>query len=140
MKYRRVKGYKYKLEADYKVSVPVNVNCHNDYISLDRGVLIIKFSYAWDGSSIPLKKYFSWVYDFDKHCKTASLVHDSLCQLMRENLLDKKFKELIDGIYRDMCIEGGLSKRNADRRYKYLRRYGDPYIRNIDKRGKVFEI
>ena len=140
MKYSKTKGYKFKLEADEKVLVDIPANCHNDYISLDQGVLIIKFSYAWDGSTIPLKKWFSWLYDFDKYCKMASLVHDSLCQLMREDLLDKKHKELIDSIYRDMCIKGGLSKRNADRRYKCLRKYGDPYIRNIDKRNEIFTI
>ena len=142
MKYSRTKGYKFKLEEDFKAYVEILTNCHNDYISLNEGVLIIKYAYAWDGSSIPLKRFVPrWVYDFDKYCKIASLVHDSLCQLMREGVLPKQSKEYIDGLYRDMAIEGGLSKRNADRRYRWLRKFGDAYIEKEEHpRDEIFEV
>lgn len=141
MKYSLVKKYKYKLAEDYKTYVDLPVNAYNDYISLDEGVLIVKKGYLWDGSSIPLKRFIPvWVYDFDKYCKEASVTHDGLSQLMREGLLPKQYKEYIDGLYRDMCIGGGLSKRNADRRYEWLRKFGDPYIEKEENpRNKIFE-
>ncbi len=142
MKYSKTKGYKYKLEKDEKAYVELFTNCHNDYISLDEGVLIIKHGYAWDGSSIPLKRFIpSWLYNFDKYCKTASLVHDALSQLMREGLLPKQGKEYIDGLYEEMAIDGGLSVRNADRRYRWLRKFGDSYIElETHPRNEIFEV
>ena len=140
MKYRELTGYKYELLEDMRFNIPgITEQSHNDYISLDNGNLIIKERYAWDGSSIPSKKVlkrFGW--DADKFCKTASLVHDAFCQLMREGLLDKKYKQYADSLYRDMCILGGMGKRQADIRYWALRKFGDRGIqKRKNPRGKV---
>ena len=141
MKYSKTKGYKYKLEADEKILLSITADAYNGYISLDKGILIIKKAYLWDGSSIPFKKYLGGLWDFDKYCKRASLVHDAISQLMREGLLSKDFKEYADGLYRDMCIKGGMRIGTANRRYKYLRKFGDPYIqREKHTRDEIFEI
>ena len=59
MKYRKTKGYKFILHEDEKFEVPqIQETAWNDYISLDKGILIVKKGYAWDGSSVPGKKYF----------------------------------------------------------------------------------
>ena len=142
MKYRVLRNYKYCLVEDEQRHVEIFENAHNDYISLNHGSLIIKVGFAWDGSSVPLKRFIpQWVYDFDKYCKIASLVHDSLCQLIREELLSKSHKRYIDGLYRDMCIEGGMSKRQANLRYRILRMAPDAGI-SIRKypRGKIMEV
>ena len=159
MKYSLVRKYKYKLEVDYAITISIDYDCHNSYISLDKQKLIIKWAYLWDGSSIPHKKWVpKWIYDFDKYCKDASLAHDALCQLMREDLLPKSFKEMADGIYRDEIIkyveEKVLTKlkpkkarrllkrvkRMANRRYRWLRKFGDGGIeKERYPRNTVFE-
>ncbi len=61
-----------------------------DFIELSKeGRLVIKEKYAWDGAT------FAWDWGF----KIASLVHDSLYQLIRKGLLDKKMKLSADLIY-----------------------------------------
>ena len=142
MRYRKTKGYKYLLVKDEQrqlgyINIP-GMAAHK-YITLDDGELTIREGYAWDGSSVPLKKWFSWIWDSDKHCKTASLVHDALCQLMRESLISKSYKEFADGLYRDMCIEGGMSKFQAGLRYKALRSAGEWGItKRKNPRDKVY--
>jgi len=54
MKYRETRGYEYILHEDMQLDIQIFEDAHNDYISLDKGRLIIKEGYAWDGSSIPL--------------------------------------------------------------------------------------
>ncbi len=146
-RYRETKGYKYLLVEDERTEIPgiPDEQCHNNYISLDHGRLILKEGYAWDGSSIPLKKIIRrasfGLIDFDKYCKTASLVHDAFCQLMREGLLDKKYKRYVDSFYKYMCMLGGMGKREAHFRYRCLRKFGDRGIqKRKNPRGKVFEI
>lgn len=143
MKYRFTKGYNLLLEEDEQTEIPgiSDEQCHNDYISLDHGILILKKGYAWDGSTVPLKKLYKWIWDSDKYCKKASLIHDSFCQLMREGLLDKKYKRYVDGFYKYMCMLGGMGKRQANLRYWFLRKSGDWGIRKRkNPRGKVYEI
>ena len=128
MKFMKLEGYKYKLAEDEKVFVDIFVDCHNDYISLDKGILIIKRGYAWDGSSIPLKSFYKWILDSDKYCKEASLVHDAGCQLMREGLMPKTLKDKIDRAYQQRCIQGGMGKRQAGLRYWAISKFGKRYI------------
>ncbi len=131
MKYSEIKHCKYILREDFRIKIPgiPDEQCHNDYISLDHGNLIIKYSYAWDGSSIPLKKWYSWIWDSDKYCKTASLVHDAFCQLMQAGMLDKKYKAYVDGFYKYMCMLGGMGKHQANMRYWFLRKSGTRFLR-----------
>lgn len=142
MRYSLVRKYKYKLEADYTVGISIDHDCHSDYISLDKHNLILKKGYVWDGSSIPMKRFTpKWLFDSDRFCKTASLVHDSLCQLMREELLPKQCKEQADIIYKGMCIEGGMSIWQAGLRYWCLRKFGDGGIeREKNPRNTIFEV
>ncbi len=106
MKYRKTKGYKYILCEDELLDLDIFEQAYNNYISLSLGSLTVREGYAWDGSSIPFKKYVpNRLHDFDKYCKTASLIHDALCQLMREGMLSKDHKQYADMLYRDMCIE-----------------------------------
>lgn len=139
MKYRETKGYKYLLEEDEHIEVLIPGIIDHKYIKLDEGELIVKKGYAWDGSSIPLKKILKLIgWDADKYCKTASLIHDALCQLMREALLSKKHKEYIDALYRKMCIAGGMGKRQANLRYKALRKAGNWGItKRANPRGQI---
>lgn len=86
------------------------------YITLLGGVLTIQTCYKWDGSSIPLKKWWKWIFDSDKYCKIASLCHDALYQLMKLGLLSVEFKRYIDEKYEEDCVKGGMGKKQAARR------------------------
>lgn len=142
--YRKLKGYSFATIAVFKHPVLVlkRVDFRQHYFSMQDGVLTIEVGYAWDGSSIPLKKLLRvlslGLYNADKYCQKASLVHDVFCQAMREGLLSKIHKAYIDGLYRDMCIAGGMSLKQASRRYKALRKFGDSGIqKRKNPRGKI---
>ena len=139
MKYRETRGYKYLLVADERLRVDIHRRISHKHIRLNfDGDLTIKQGYAWDGSTIPFKKWFKWLWDADKYCKIASLVHDALCQLMREGLLSKTYKPYIDKLYRNTCIRDGMGKRQANLRYRALRLAGNWGItKRKNPRGQV---
>ncbi len=115
MKYSYVKHYKFKLEeTEMRETLILGFEFNTRYMAmLDNGQFFAKYSYIWDGSSIPYKKMLRvlslWLYDADKYCKIAGLIHDGLCQAIREGLLPKHLKEKIDLLYRTMCIEGRMA-------------------------------
>ena len=125
MKYRNIVNYKYELmeATKFKVLLP-NTDETTPFVHILNGSLFIQKHYAWDGSSIPMKGLWGWVWNSDKHCKIASVVHDALCQLIRAGRLPLLHREYADGLYRDMCIEGGMSLWQAKMRYWCLRKFG----------------
>ncbi len=144
MKYRKTRGYKFILHEDERFEVPqIQETAWNDYISLDKGILIVKKGYAWDGSSVPFKKSIKFLFrwDVDKYTTTSSLQHDAFCQLMREGSLPKPYKFSVDLIYKFRSIKDGLNKKMANIFFKALRKFGDAGI-NKDKypRSKVYEV
>ena len=146
MKYSLTKHYKYKLEATEMRQIGITgYEFDNRYMKLlDNGQLFVQAGYAWDGSSIPHKKLFQrlslGLYDPDKYCKVASLIHDALCQAMREGLFPACWKPEIDCLYKIMCTEGGMSKRQAERRFKALRKFGDVGIQpEKNPRNKIYD-
>ncbi len=156
VKYSEIKHYKFILREDFRITIPglADERAHNNFISLDHGEMIIKTVYVWDGSSIWGKKFIKRItfgkIDLDKYCKIASLVHDALCQLMQQGLLNKKYKGYADGLYRDMIVEyveelykkaktkkeKRIAKRRVKRvkrtsniRYWFLRKSGTRYLK-----------
>ncbi len=116
-------GYKHQLAETYslKISIkPPNV-IETEFISMDKaGVLVIKSGYAWDGVSGP-------VVDTSENLR-ASLVHDSLYQLMRKRKLTprKKYKDKADRLFRKICKEDGVSGIVAQTYYEVLKKLGNP--------------
>ena len=102
------KGYKYQLYQTYsvKISIKPKTTIFTDWIWLNtEGLLTIHKGYAWDGASGPT---------FDtKNSMRGSLVHDSLYQLMRMGLLDRKWREQADRELERICVEDGMSKIRA---------------------------
>lgn len=126
MKYfERNHDYKYELAEPYFLEsgfLVKELNCCCRFVSIKDHKLSIDKGYAWDGSSIPFKKWLPW--DSDKYCKKASLVHDAFYQLMRLNLLDRKHKDAIDRMYESLCMWGGMPPRQAARRYWAVKHFG----------------
>lgn len=127
----------YKLAATERVSISLPDIDSNHlikrYIKLKDGILSNYKSYCWDGSSIPFKRFVKFIsfgkIDLDKYCKIASLHHDSFCQLMRLGLLHKRYKDYIDLLYKQECILGGMGKKEANMRYRFLRRFKNSGIK-----------
>ena len=131
MKYfERNHDYLFELAEDETRLTPITEYAVTRFVELDpdMGQIWIGKGYAWDGSSIPFKKFLRKItfgkYDPDKYCKEASLVHDAFYQLMRLNLLSRDHKDTIDRLYEKMCISGGMSKRQAARRYWFVKKFG----------------
>jgi len=146
MKYSYVKPYKYKLEeAEIRETAITGYNFDTRYYTmLDDGTFLVKAGYAWDGSSIPhkglLRVLSLGIYDPDRYCKTASLIHDGLCQAMREGLIKGHDKILADQLYYRMCIKGGMSVKQAERRFLALRKFGAGGIRpEAEPRNKIYD-
>ena len=114
--------YKYQLANDYKDNIPIRpkADIATEFINLStNGKLLVKKGYAWDGPSGPVK-------DTDENMR-ASLVHDALYQLMRnEELSTRSHRKSADKIFKDMCKADGVSSFWASRFYKALRKFGKP--------------
>jgi hypothetical protein len=139
MKYQELKGYKYELAESLAVQTDIFgtrlklLSGNIRYASLyEDGWLIIECGYQWDG--------MSGVGD-SKQSMRASLVHDVLYQLMREELLDRKYKDAADKLLQQMLIEDGASKLNAWICYQGVKMFGKKSTYPEKKsRGKIVEI
>ena len=122
--------YKYQLANNYKIVIPIQpkFDIETEFIALDtNGNLLVKQGYAWDGPSGP-------VIDTEKNMR-ASLVHDALYQLMRnEELSTKAHRKAADQLFKDLCKEDGVSNFRASAYYKALRKFGRPAASPQNKR------
>lgn len=92
-------------------------NIKTDFIELGtEGMLVIKKGYAWDGPSGP-------TIDTPNFMR-GSLVHDALYQLLRNELIDEKWRDEADDELRRICVEDGMSKICAKWVYIAVRKWG----------------
>ncbi len=112
-------GYKYQLANGYrnKISVWPEVNINTEFIDLDiDGNLLVRRGYAWDGPSGPVK-------DTKKNIR-ASLEHDALYQLMRQEELDLEFyREAADKQFIATCKIDKVWRLKRWLDYRGLRRF-----------------
>lgn len=96
-------GYKYQLFYNYAVQVSIfpkeDVILGPIRLAKD-GMLTITKGYAWDGPSGP-------TFDTATFMR-GSLVHDALYELMRDDKLDRSYKEQADRLLQRFCIEDGM--------------------------------
>jgi uncharacterized protein DUF1353 len=101
--------YKYQLAEGYKIKISIKPKTYieTDFTDLDTdGNLLVKKGYAWDGPSGPVK-------DTDENMR-ASLVHDALYQLMRnDDLKSRTHRKAADQLFKDMCKADGVSNLTA---------------------------
>jgi hypothetical protein len=103
VRYRQ--GYKYQLVESYVCDVGIlhDQDIASEYIFLGAdGIITISAGYAWDGPSGP-------TFDSSNSMR-ASLVHDSLYQLMREELLPEKWRDCADMALNRILKEDGMWK------------------------------
>lgn len=123
--YRELASYKYQLIAEYAIQTPImgwRVQTEDRYVGLvEDGWLTIAQWYAWDGASGP-------AFDTQSFMR-ASLVHDALYQLLREDLLPHAFRADADKLLRQVALEDGMSRRRAWWCYTAVRCFGGRAIR-----------
>lgn len=111
-------GYKYQLCEDYEIQTLLypQFGIAGELITLTQnGRLLISKSYSWDGASGPT---------FDsKNSMRASLVHDALYQLMREDHLPMSNRPIVDRLFYDICVEDGMFKWRAWLWYQAVKRF-----------------
>ncbi len=96
-------GYKYQLSETYTVQTDIKPDSDvgNSWVKLTQsGLLTVSKHYAWDGASGPTVD--------TKTVMRGSLVHDALYQLMREQLLEAKWRGPADKLLKQMCMEDGM--------------------------------
>ena len=76
--------------------------------------------YRWNGSNV--------VFD-TKACMRASCVHDVGYQFMQSGQLDISYRDYLDQMYRDMCIEDGMWRWHANLRYWGLKHFAGKYAK-----------
>jgi len=132
--YRELHGYKYETLSVYRVETDIAKYVRSPYITIStEGWLVIHKRYAWNGTSGPIRD--------TKENQKPSLVHDAYCQLIREGLLDKKYRKYADQEFKRMCIENGISKFAANCMYIGLRLFGAKGCKPAKKpRGKIVTI
>ena len=108
--------YKYQLAETYSVQVDIEGHAVTDFVLLDDGLLTIRAGYAWNGPNKPAID--------TKNFRRPSLVHDALCQLMREGHLSMDLWEPAARLLQRMCIEDGMSELRAWWVYRGVRFWG----------------
>jgi hypothetical protein len=116
--------YKYQLANAYTIQTVLQpkVDIVTEFIDLDvAGKLLIKKGYAWDGPSGP-------VMDTEENMR-ASVIHDAFYQLMRNEDIhfpSRTYRKSADQLFKDICIDDGVSHFWACKFYRALRRFGKP--------------
>ena len=102
MKVRYQDGYRFQLVEPVQIKTGIKAVCPgNTFVGLNAdGVLTLAAGYAWDGASGPIKQ--------DATVIRASLVHDGLYQLMRDEGLPLEHRDAADKLLRTMCEEDGM--------------------------------
>ena len=119
--YRVLHGWKYTTKKPMSCEVQIPATAETEYIILHTrpdyttNKLVLRKDYAWDGASFVARD--------TANIMRASLFHDSLCQLIREGLLDKKYRKYADQLLRQHCLEDGMSKFRAWYVYMAVRAY-----------------
>ena len=117
--YQRLPRWKYRLESKYQVSVGFyeqKAERGNEFVWLDHGFLTISEGYAWDGPSGPVLHTRTWM--------RASLVHDALYQLIREDHLPREMRKVVDDLMYAHLLEDGMGRFRAWYSYRGVRLFG----------------
>ena len=112
-------GYKYVLVEPYCGSIDLYppLYVQTPFVTLSTsGDLVIAARFAWDGPSGPTID--------TKAAMRGSLIHDALYGLLRSGHLPEEYRRRADEIYRDTCIEDGMSRFRAWAHFDALRLFG----------------
>lgn len=119
MKIYYKKGYKYKLEEDFKIQLGFKPSfttfVDHPFMEMKDGFLTIKKGYAWDGASCAIDT---------KTFMRGALVHDALYQLIREGWLFKEDRKACDRELIRICSLDGMCGFRRAYVYRAVRIFG----------------
>lgn len=134
MRYMFIESHKYKTLDEECFYIPefAGMSITLPFVRLVDGKIYFNAYYTYDGPSGPTKD--------DDTNKIPALVHDGLYQMMREGVLDRKYRKLADQVMRRMCLEHGMKPFRAWYYYVGLRLFGKKhtYPKKNSKLGKIF--
>ena len=113
-------GYKYQLVRDYGLYTNIfpKEDIHSEFISLyTDSYMLIRYKYAWDGASGPAID--------TKTIMRGSLVHDAICQLIREEHLPRSVMPQGNALLKRICLEDGMCKIRAWWVHRGVNDFGD---------------
>lgn len=135
IKYRKLCRYKYQLMNDYTYTTNIKRSTNAEIESFIRlqqdGTIIIYKGYAWNGPSGPTID--------TKDFMRGSLVHDALYQLIREEKIERRFKEDADKLLQKICREDGMSRFRAWYVYWAVRLFGKAQKNPNDDNQQIIE-
>jgi hypothetical protein len=108
IKYQKRRFWKYRLFEDeaYATGIEIPEPIVTGFLSMTvDGLLTVRKGYVWDGASGPTID--------TKNTFTASLIHDALYNLMRDNLLDRKHRRRADRILYEILRSRGMTRIRA---------------------------
>lgn len=114
-------GYKFQLEADevFQTEIHPSERVETEHFTLDAdGRLTVKRDFAWDGATMA----------FDvKSIRRGSCAHDALYRMMRQRLLEQRWRPEADLLLRQICQDDGMNRAGVWWVYHMVRSFGDPF-------------
>jgi hypothetical protein len=122
-------GYKFKLYKDYTIQTTIiGINVSSTEFNLrSSGELTIYKNFAWNGAT-------NWI-DTNETIR-ATLVHDVLYQLIRDNYIPREQRILCDKLFYRILIEDKCNKIIAKLMYFAVKKFGYKFVR--ENRYKVY--
>jgi hypothetical protein len=113
-------GYKYRIrDKDVIFVLPEEFTGYSysgPYMILTGGVLTLKIGYACDGPSGP-----TWD---SKSGMRGAFLHDALYQLLREEVIPRTLKPLVDDLFHQLLVHDGMNKLRAWYWHRAVKRMG----------------
>lgn len=109
-----------KIKTGVTLEKPILYKLFNIELSMG-GVLTLGAGFHYDCASGPAPDH--------KGFFRASAIHDAFYILMRDGLLDTKWKGYADDLMRDIMIEDGMPRWYADIAYKAVNKFGNGALR-----------
>lgn len=126
-------GFKYQLQNNetFTTKIYPPKNLHQEFVHLSTdGTLLVKKGFAWDGPSGPTIDSGDFM--------RGSLAHDALYGLIRNGLLDVKWRGQADRTLYNICRKDGMSMFRAWYVYLGVHFFGKFFLAP-DKINKVDE-
>jgi len=95
------------------------------------GWLIVRAGYAWDGAS-------GFFTINTMNSRQGSLGHDALYQLMRRELIDRKYKRQADRWMYERLLEDGMWKFRAKYWHRAVKKFGEASTLPSHKRQVIY--
>ena len=135
MSLAHIEGFKYQTHKDWVTYVGdfgQKEDITDGWLTLSKeGRLTIRAGYAWDGASGLLTIN-------TMNSRQGSVLHDALYQLMRRELISRKYKSKADQRFYDQLIMDGMAQFRAKYWRRAVNKFGHPATLPSHKRQVIY--